>query len=352
MNPDVSVIVPIYNAEDYMPRCLDSLSRQTLRRMEILLVVDGKSSTKSRDIAAEYCRANDRMRLLDEGACGASAVRNVGLRHARGEYVGFVDSDDYVRPEMFADLYAFASGHGLDIAVSGIWRDHAESQPLQSFLMYAEEVTRLPDLSRCEFMYKWVLSTQANPVWNKLYRRELLLRNEIRFDESVRMAEDAVFNARCFSEAASAGSVNRAYYVYFNRPGSQMYSIDTQNTLCDFQQRWDVFRNCAGRIPEGDRLLAVTSLRLIANAVFFFKVRNRPLDEACAFAEQLIDALGMQSYLDIALLPGVLDAFAVASHMDETALANFRKFAEAAAAGRSKLLEWQTYYQYVIEKKG
>lgn len=352
MNPLVSVIVPIYNTEDYLPRCLDSLIGQTLSSIEFLLIMDANSNLESYRIVEEYCRRDSRMKMLTGEARGASAVRNTGLREAQGEYIGFVDSDDYVRPSMFADLHNFAAAQSLDIVVSGILRDNVDSESLQTFMLYPEEITRVPDTTRRDFMYKWVLAAQANSIWNKLYRRSLLEQHGIRFDESIRMSEDGVFNAVYFSLAQSAGSITQANYVYFNRPGSMMYTIDTNTTLRDFQLRWDVFKSCASELPDGDALLAITSLRLIANAIFFFKVRNQSLEEACRFTSLLTDKLGMQPFLDVVKKPGVLEDFAKQANMNESALSNFRKFAEAAAQGEKQLLEWQLYYTKIIEKKG
>ncbi|WP_028550025.1 glycosyltransferase [Paenibacillus sp. UNC451MF] len=352
MSPAVSIIVPIYNAEAYLPRCLDSLCRQTLSSVEILLVIDGNSNKESRSIAEAYCSRESRMKILSTQAYGASTVRNIGLRYAKGDYIGFVDSDDYVMPEMFDELYSFASTHSLDIAVSGILRDNADSKPIHAQMLYREEVTRASLTSRRNFMYKWVLSTQANPVWNKLYRRAFLQQNDLFFNEMIQMGEDAVFNTSCFSLADSAGSMNQAYYVYYNRPSSQMYTVQTKDTLRDFQHRWEVFQNCAERVPNGDTLLAMASLRLIANAIYIFKIRNQLLEEACDFAGLIISHLGLQPYLEVALQPEVLPVFAKECHMDEAALQNFRKFAESAYNGKEKLLEWQLYFKNVIEKKG
>ncbi|WP_165861439.1 glycosyltransferase family 2 protein [Paenibacillus paeoniae] len=352
MTPYVSIIVPIYNTERYLPRCLDSLSRQTLVHAEILLVIDRKSSQESCKIAEAYCEKDSRMKLLHSNVQGASAVRNIGLRHATGEYIGFVDSDDYVMPEMFADLYSFASTHSLDIAVSGIWRDNADAKALQVHMLYPNEITRIPQTSRQDFMYKWVLSNQAYFVWNKLYRKSFLDQHELFFNEKIIIGEDSVFNANCFSLAVSAGSTEKAYYIYYNRQSSQMYSIDTKQLQQDFQLRWDAFNKCAGRISEGDNLIAIASLRMVTNALFMYKIKNRTLEEACDFVAQLISNLEMQPYIEIALQPNILSEFAIQSHMDASALNNFKRFAESVSMGKDKLLEWQLYYKNVIEKKG
>lgn len=352
MRPEVSIIVPVYNTEDYLPRCLDSIIKQTLRKLEILLVIDNNSNEKSRSIVEAYCAQDSRMQLVNTDARGASAVRNVGIRLAQGEYVGFVDSDDYVLPEMYTSLYSYVSNSAVDIAVSGIYRDNANSQGLQNLIHYPKETMPISNTSRLRFLYKWVLSPQANPVWNKIYRKEFLLEHGLLFDESVVMGEDAVFNANCFAVANSAGSIDQAHYVYFNRPGSITYVIEPAAVIRDFARRWYCFLNIANGIPSGESLLAVASLRLIANSIFFFKTRNKTLEEACEYTAQMIASLHMQPYLEIALRPDVLTEFGRESRMDETSISNFRKFAKAASKGKSALLEWQMYYQNVIEKRG
>ncbi|RED83975.1 glycosyltransferase family 2 protein [Cohnella phaseoli] len=352
MRPKVSIIVPIYNTEKYLPRCLDSLRNQTLNDLEILLVMDQCTSEESYRISEEYCKKDSRMMIWSENVRGASAVRNVGLRYAQGEYVGFVDSDDYVMPEMFAELYSFSSKKSLDIGVCGILRDNADRRPLQILLQYPKETTSLLNTARRDFMYKWVLSPQANSVCNKVYRRGFLTQHEIAFEETISMGEDAFFNANCFSVAHSAGSICQAYYVYFNRPGSMMYTINTADSLRDFKLRWEGLQQCAAYIPQGETLLAVSALRLIANAIFIFKIRSQPLEDACEFADHLVTVLGMKPYLEVALQPMVLSDFARVSNMSNVALEHFRSFAESAYKGKKKLLERQRYYSNVIEKKG
>ncbi len=352
MKPDVSIIVPVYNTEDYLPRCLDSLAKQTLRHTEFLLVIDKNSNEESRRITEEYCAHDSRFQLVNADANGASAVRNTGLRLAQGEYVGFVDSDDYALPEMYSSLFSFASHTAVDIAVSGIYRNKANSQELQTLILYPEETTSISNTTRLRFLYQWVLSPQANPVWNKLYRNDFLVRHGLFFDESVQMGEDAAFNTNCFALASSAGSIDQANYVYFNRPGSITYVIEPEPVLRDFERRWHCFHQVANTIPDGKSLLAVASLRLIANSIFFFKTRNRTLEEACTYAAHMIASLRMQPYLEFALRPGILTEFERATRMDAIAASHFRMFAEAASKGKNSLLEWQLYYQNAIEKRG
>lgn len=105
--PLISVVVPVYNVEKYLPKCLDSLLAQTWQELEIIVVDDG-SPDNSWDIMQEYARRDSRVRLIRQKNGGLSAARNAGVEAARGEWIGFLDSDDYVAPEMYERLYCAA----------------------------------------------------------------------------------------------------------------------------------------------------------------------------------------------------------------------------------------------------
>ena len=114
--PLISVIVPVYNVEKYLPKCLDSLLAQTWQELEIIVVDDG-SPDNSWDIMQEYARRDSRVRPIRQKNGGLSAARNAGVEAARGEWIGFLDSDDYVAPEMYERLYRAAAEQGAQMAV-------------------------------------------------------------------------------------------------------------------------------------------------------------------------------------------------------------------------------------------
>lgn len=131
--PLISVIVPVYNVEKYLPKCLDSLLAQTWQELEIIVVDDG-SPDNSWDIMQEYARRDSRVRLIRQKNGGLSAARNAGVEAARGEWIGFLDSDDYVAPEMYERLYRAAVEQGAQMAVCSFTYVHRTESPSPALL--------------------------------------------------------------------------------------------------------------------------------------------------------------------------------------------------------------------------
>ena len=116
MNPQISVIVPIYNVEKYLAKCIDSIINQTLTNIEIILVNDG-STDNSRKIIDKYDKKDSRIKVIHKKNGGQGSARNAGLDIAKGEYIGFVDSDDWIDSNMYENLYNAAISNNADIVV-------------------------------------------------------------------------------------------------------------------------------------------------------------------------------------------------------------------------------------------
>ncbi len=144
----VSVIVPVYNTGEYLPRCLDSLTSQTMSPDEIeIIAVDDGSTDGSGDIADDYAKRFPNVSVIHQKNAGSSAARNAGIREAHGRYLGFVDSDDYVSPEMYAALYDAIERTGVPMAQTG--RDE-----------YAEDGTKLPDVTSIPEKESFILADE------------------------------------------------------------------------------------------------------------------------------------------------------------------------------------------------
>lgn len=230
----ISVIVPVYNVENYLSRCLDSLISQTLRDIEIICVNDG-STDKSLVILRDYAQKDSRIKVINQENTGVSVARNNALEVAIGEFIGFVDSDDWVSPDFYENLYNGAVENNAEIACSNIIKTF-ENKKESNFLMYKKmqvsetisdklEVARIP-----EFNY----------IWNRIYKREALIKNNIKFLES-NLFEDALFSLKALTLLGKMVTVKKGAYYYFDNKNSLTNNSNLLKT--------DFLKNCR-RIRE------------------------------------------------------------------------------------------------------
>jgi len=200
MNPRVSVIVPFFNVEKFIRKCLDSLRRQTLKEIEFILVDDG-SRDRSAEIAREYL-TDPRFSLRIKANGGLSDARNFGMKLAQGEYIAFVDSDDYVEPDMYEAMLAKAVEEDADLVECDfIW-----------------EYERKSFVDRTK-VGRNVLADIRVMAWNKLYRKALIDRLKLTFTVGVRY-EDTNWCYKIVPFSNRLASVKKPFYHYIQRSGS------------------------------------------------------------------------------------------------------------------------------------
>ena len=192
-NVKVSVVMPIYNAYNYLRPAIDSVLGQSLEELELICVDDG-STDRSLDILREYMDADSRVRIITENNAGPAHARNKGLARARGEYVIFLDADDFFDPALLERLYCLAERDSLDIAITdfdvydekrGAYRRKIAAEHEQIF-------TEGAVISRTDAPDK-ILSSTENYVWNKLFRASFLRSRELSFNPELRVFEDVHF---------------------------------------------------------------------------------------------------------------------------------------------------------------
>jgi glycosyltransferase involved in cell wall biosynthesis/CDP-glycerol glycerophosphotransferase (TagB/SpsB family) len=200
----VSVIIPIYNAEKYLAECLDSLVEQSLKNIDVLLINDG-STDNSRIIAEEYVtKYSDMFRLINKENGGVASARNMGLELAEGEYVTFLDPDDYVLPNTYERMYSEAQGTDSDTFIGNIrcfntektWGIPYMAKIFDTSLPKLRHITTHPELS---------LSPSS---CNKLFKKSLLLEHNLKFDEEISVGEDLLFTQQCLYLANKTCVVN------------------------------------------------------------------------------------------------------------------------------------------------
>lgn len=219
MSVKVSVIIPVYNAEKYLAQCLDSVLSQSLSDMEVICVDDG-SSDGSAKIIAGYAAADGRIKKLEQENSGAGSARNAGLAAAEGEYVLFLDADDWFEPDYMESAYQRASETGADICISrGVMFDDASGAELPSEWMLRTEY--LPGMTFApEEAAEHIFQFTYGQVWDKLFRRAFLEEKGLRFP-ALRAAEDTAF---AYESVLSAGKISilpqTTVHYRVNRRGS------------------------------------------------------------------------------------------------------------------------------------
>lgn len=223
---DVSVIIPVYNAEKYLSECVDSILNQTLKNIEIILVDDG-SIDNSPQICDEYAGNYDNVVVVHCENGGPSKARNIGISIAKGDYLGFVDSDDTVHNQMYEILLNSTNNKSYDIVVSDYYEviglEKQRYRGSHEYGLYEGECIISCILSQ---FYSSHFITLGN-LWNKIYKKDFICSNNLMIDENLIRAEDFWFNFDCFELAKSVNYIDEALYYYKqdNNPNSIMKQV-------------------------------------------------------------------------------------------------------------------------------
>lgn len=216
--PLISIIVPVYNVEKYIRRCVESLLNQTYLTIEVILVNDG-SPDKSPEICDDYCKMDNRVSVLHKNNGGLSDARNSGLEKARGDYIIFLDSDDYVEHTMVEDAVKAAERDNSDVVIWGYYADFvSEDENLISTKMKSciSGSFSKSDLSKLTITNE--LIGCLGYAWNKMYRKKFLMENKYRFTSGLSLVEDIVFNGPVLSKVERITFIEKPYVHYMQRP--------------------------------------------------------------------------------------------------------------------------------------
>ena len=216
MRPMVSIIVPIYNAEQYLRRCVDSILNQEYTDFELLLVNDG-STDASGDICEEYRDQDPRVIVIQKENTGVSDSRNRALDRARGKYLQFLDSDDWITPDATRLFVRAAEEYGCDMVISDFYRVVGER------LSPKGDIEEEGVLTREEFaahMMENPADFYYGVLWNKLYRRDIVEEHNLRMDTDISWCEDFMFNLEYIRYAKVFYALHAPIYYYVKRKGS------------------------------------------------------------------------------------------------------------------------------------
>lgn len=207
----VSVIVPIYNSEKYLEKCLQSLVDQTLKNIEILAINDGSTDGSSEILSAFEEKYPHKIKVYHQNNMGISVTRNRGLSYASGKYVTFIDSDDSVELEFCEKMFNQIEKNDLDMVVCDYYEIDKDSKMM----------IKIPECNGKTVFEKPELLFDINTSpWNKIYKKEFLVKNAIMFPEGLKY-EDAVFFHLILAKKAKVGSIHSALVNYLVHPGSE-----------------------------------------------------------------------------------------------------------------------------------
>ena len=249
----ISIIVPVYNIEKYLPKCLDSLLNQTFKDIEIICVNDG-STDNSSQVLADYEQKDSRIKIITQENAGVSSARNRGIEVAQSEYIMFLDGDDYYTKDACEVAYNNITTNESDIAVFGmiekywlLFKNGRVNKSIKKALMTEE-----PDL--------WKFQTFC---WNKIYKTDFIKRNKIVFPFGIKTSEDGIFSLICMFNKPKYSFIDKSLYVYRkSRVGSAtasfsgikndfeafkfFYETDIYQNQSRDSQLWVVEKFCSG----------------------------------------------------------------------------------------------------------
>jgi glycosyltransferase involved in cell wall biosynthesis len=207
----VSVIIPVYNTQKYLRECIGSAINQTFIDIEIILIDDG-STDKSGEICDEFAKHDKRIKVFHTSNFGPSLARNIGINNASGEYLVFLDSDDYIDAEMVEDMINEAQKNNPDLVICGY----------KKFYEYNKNITKVHFLKKKRYykrkdylsdFYKY-FPLIFNPVWGKLYKSKIVIENNLKFIDGLSLGEDLVFNSIYYNKIDKVSILNNVHYYY------------------------------------------------------------------------------------------------------------------------------------------
>lgn len=256
----ISVIVPVYNIENYLERCLDSILSQTYTNLEVVVVDDG-SKDKSLKVAQSVSERDSRVKVVSKVNEGVTKARLTGVSKATGDWIGFVDGDDFVDPDMFETLLSNAKNYGADISHCGY------KMVFPSRIDYYYNTGKLVEQDNFKGIKDLLDGRFIEPcMCNKLYKKSIfdeMLRVE-KIDYSIKNTEDLLINFYLFKQSQKSVYVDKCFYHYILRKGSAATSSINENKLKDPLKVLKIIKDdCKGR----EELLNIINARISANLI-------------------------------------------------------------------------------------
>ena len=239
----ISIIVPCYNVEKYIEKCTNSLINQSYKNIEIILVDDG-STDNTGDICDNLKKKDKRINVIHIHNSGVSNARNIGIKQSKGNYIAFVDSDDYIELNMYEEMVSIINSKELpDIVSSGFIY---ETEKGQKFACSKKSSNKIDILNKKEAFEEIFSGRIGAYIWNKLFRKDLLLSNNLLFDIDISSGEDLLFLCQVIESASKIYHINKDYYHYIKRNDS-ITNSQFNEKLLSILKAFDKIENITNR---------------------------------------------------------------------------------------------------------
>ena len=259
----VSILIPIYNVEKYLNQCLESVINQTLKDIEIICINDG-STDHSLEIINDFAKKDNRIKVINKPNTGYGHSMNQGLKLAKGEYIGIIESDDYADLNMFETLYNKAEKSQAEVIKSNFWKQHGDiitfTEYLKGASIYEKNFTPVRD----QIIF-------CIPIWNSLYKRKFLIENDIYFNETPGASyQDVAFGFKTFACAKNVYFVKEAFLHYrVDNPNSSVKS--KEKVYCIFDEFKEIERFLTKREDLQDPYRCIVEPLKYVNYIWHYK---------------------------------------------------------------------------------
>lgn len=271
--PKVSIILPCYNVEKYVAKSIQSVLDQSFKDFELLVIIDG-SPDNSKGIAESF--DDSRIQIFEKTNGGLSDARNYGMERATGEFIYFMDSDDWIEPDLLKDSISFLEYKKINLVIFGYTQDN---ENINGGILNSFEVLPNTDILRKS---QSNLELNANILgllgyaWNKMYRRDFLTSNNIIFEKGTSLIEDILFNTQLYHKLDEIHFLNKAYYHYLNRPSatlikqyhSESFALKLRRNyvLQDLFREWN-FKNSKAILAKSH----ISGIRYCIHNMFYYQ---------------------------------------------------------------------------------
>ena len=267
---ELSIIIPVYNSEKYLDRTIKNVLSQRFKKFELILVDDG-SGDNSGNICDSWSRIDKRINVIHQSNSGIGGARNVGLEAANGKYIGLVDNDDIIHPQMFEILICVAKKNNADIVMS-----FAEQIYENTEIKFEErDIDKInSEEIECDLRYRNLYNSSPDDspyraVWNKIYRKNAI--KLIRFPEQG--AEDAVFNNRIYGQVDKFIIIDNSIHLYYwiQRASSQYHNLSSGYQIKMLWSQFQMLEELEKNFPEFSHYCVVKTMKMVLSYRYIFR---------------------------------------------------------------------------------